>query len=542
MRLFFILVLVLLVSPTLGSAQPDTTDTEFRIQDFIPDRFEDFEWNVDVDAGLRTSSHSRDVDIFSVPGPRERSEERGRDNYNWSFRNSLGYRYRTIQGFFNIRPGTRLRLGRAEQTESSESLGSALSNRRSTSSTNELDFQQDIQLDGGIYLLSDLHFRGQVYSRFQYSDRTSNVGDASESRTSAPLAPFTNAFLSADTSNVKTRNIGRSLRLNSELGLSWGRVYEGDFATTAAFIVEELLSKGLIESAPSRSQMLRLSELVYQRRLKHSVDARLNRIEIVDQITSFLEDEGILRIQTKGTESLIQDVWNFFESDSRRFGWTVDGGIKHLHQSADNSTSHEQRSKRIRITSYDTSATFDTTFSSESRVRSNHSEDGDSSWFAFLSFGYFHPVSYRWQVNGSVRWDERVFRDDRNLMSEERPELTTPKERKIDGGIALEYRHDARNRVTLAGKLRYAELVSRAFSMVTDSNFQFAGWEGIDNKTTYYTLIPSVSWEYRISPPTTIVVRANYQYDHRGRKTFVSQNNTSDSNFSLSFGLFHWIY
>ena len=115
----------------------------------------------------------------------------------------------------------------------------------------------------------------------------------------------------------------------------WGRIYEGRYAATAMYMVDELKRNGLLKREPTFEEMRSLTETIYQYRLKHAVDARLHKIEALSKIMDLLAGQGVIDDAGPHGYLFIQDVWDYFPRDDRRFGYQIraGGGLEYHYNS-----------------------------------------------------------------------------------------------------------------------------------------------------------------------------------------------------------------
>ncbi len=129
---------------------------------------------------------------------------------------------------------------------------------------------------------------------------------------------YTRSQRDSDASRVE-----RNGAVTLTVGTGLGRIYEGQFAATALYVVDELRNVGLLDHEPSKEEMLELTEIIYQNRMAHEVDHRLAKIDALDAVMAHLTDIGSISEAPRMSYVLIQDVWDFFPHTSRRFGTQV---------------------------------------------------------------------------------------------------------------------------------------------------------------------------------------------------------------------------
>jgi len=90
----------------------------------------------------------------------------------------------------------------------------------------------------------------------------------------------------------------------------YGRVYNGVYAATAMYMIDELKKAGYIDKEPSYPQMIEMTDIIYQYRLKYYDDRRIHRIEALTAVGEYLQQQGLADDFGTGGQLIIQDVWD----------------------------------------------------------------------------------------------------------------------------------------------------------------------------------------------------------------------------------------
>lgn len=101
----------------------------------------------------------------------------------------------------------------------------------------------------------------------------------------------------------------------------WGRMYEGQYAATSLYVVDELRKANVLIKEPDYDEMLKLTELVHHYRQTHAIDSRLHKIEALSRVMDYLREIGVVDSIGPYGCLLIQDVWDYYPVTSRHFGF-----------------------------------------------------------------------------------------------------------------------------------------------------------------------------------------------------------------------------
>jgi|GEM_PF-2181012 len=111
--------------------------------------------------------------------------------------------------------------------------------------------------------------------------------------------------------------------------LSYGRVYEGQYAAKAEELMAELRKQGRLQRDLSREEFVQLAQLILRQRERYHYDSRIKNLEAMGTIIEYLKTVGaILPNDTKAYLAL-HDIYLFAPIQSRPFGtkYSIYGSI-----------------------------------------------------------------------------------------------------------------------------------------------------------------------------------------------------------------------
>ncbi len=528
----------LLIAIFLASASSHAASL-FKIEDYIPEKFIDLEWR--LDGNLRFDGSDQDV-ISTESGWQIDRSESNRDGTDFSGGTDLGYRFETIPKFLRYDLSLDLSFSDDAYESSSyreDSLGS-LFHTSSDRDGHTWRMSASETLEAGAYIAGD-QFVSAIWSgRATYSN-TPDQTDRSMS-----INEYTSVGDHYYRRSNRNREWDQSMRQyysRLELKTGNGRVYEGLYAATAAYMIDELKKTGALTSAPDQDQMLRLCDFIYEYKLKHAIDKRLLKIEALGEIYEYLNSIGATDDGHVGYLA-IQDVWDFFPRNSRRFGTMLSGGIgwefNYYRQGRDNVDSETRLYWNYDINNpavVDT--TLDTTYqSSTSTVNRTQTEN------VFLTgrFEHYRPVNIRWQ------WD--VVSEIAYYLHAEHISGTSmgrSTRRAYVGPPSVEKRDiDDYYRIQAVSTLTYiysSRTSCEFYGGISYDNYSSRPWGSNERWSSSNRLAMAIDGQmtYRISIPTTL--RANVSYDYRKDKNETTDISESSSSYwTLSTYITHYLF
>jgi hypothetical protein len=303
--------------------------------------------------------------------------------------------------------------------------------------------------------------------------------------------------------------------------------------------------------------MKQLTEIIYQRRLKHVIDKRLHKIESLEQIFEYLQNRGIMEDTGPHGYLLIQDVWDYFPRYDRRFGFRLRSGVGVSFISSRTQGS-EDRGRHI------TNSYFSIVDPNEEQViesddafllQSTYMENEKRETYVALTAEYHRPINVRWQVDfdGEARYKYNAYSNNiRQQIIYSYGHLTSDQRRD-------EYcNYQASSSVILEARARYIynSRTEAGFEALYDYRHYNSAIKThlVDRRVAVDIIYPLDRYDlsegrlilggfltYRISIPTTL--RANIQYEVYRKDVWEAGLTENDrDNYILYFTLSHHIY
>ncbi|MDH3890567.1 MAG: hypothetical protein OEV49_05750 [candidate division Zixibacteria bacterium] len=393
---------VFCLSVLCGSVAASATQA-FKIEDYVPQKFTDLEWRLNGRLELRGLSQDRDELPVATDEPRNEKRQTDQKYNRLDLSTWLLYRYETIPRTLTLGSGFGISMYRNKQETLFDRVDSQGLPRSMESESTEHTYSISYSpsLDYNTYLIGDLFMGLTGNGSFGYMKIPKEDYEES-SYQERQLGDYKRYYLYHRDSDGT--EVQKYAAISLTVGTGLGRLYEGHFAATALYIVDELKSSGLLEHEPSTLEMVELTEIIYQNRMTHEVDHRLAKIDALDAVMAFLTDIGSITESPRMSYVLIQDVWDFFPHNSRRFGTQVKVGAgwdyyySMLDQSRDDLRftltyqHHVDSVDEVDTLTYSTNTTHND-FTSRREL---------DNVFIFLAANHCKPLSLKWQ------WDTNV--------------------------------------------------------------------------------------------------------------------------------------
>jgi hypothetical protein len=253
---------------------------------------------------------------------------------------------------------------------------------------------------------------------------------------------------------------------------------------------------------------LALTEIIYQYRLKHVIDARQHKIEALTHIMDFLLERGIIDHANPRECLFIADVWDYFPRPSREFGWQLKLGAGFRY-------------------SYDN---IQSTFTNDMEEWASYDHEVISYRMPYIAAiaTYAQPFSLCWQV--------ALYGDFTYVYDKE--ETDTRSHISYPGGELPLY-HYGRGpfsycTATLYSTLKY--IYDSRTSGAMGPSFQIRD-DGV-TRATFYGFGTQV--EYRISLPTTLGLKWTVGNSHYGTHRSGAQH--SAWNHDITIDITHYLF
>ena len=206
-----------------------------------------------------------------------------------------------------------------------------------------------------------------------------------------------------DVRSTRSSSTNRNNFVRGVVSIGFGRMYSGYHAATAIYFCDELRKRGLLRKELEYDQLLALTELVYQRRLLHAIDSREFQIETWQQLLDYAQSEGL--IDSSNTASLVlQDVWRYFPTDARKFGWQVSFGraIEFSYTSGQSLTTETHHLLGVQFHKDSVGVVDTISYDNTKYTRSSHNKNTTELQYLTLGTKFSRPLSLKWQFDGSV--------------------------------------------------------------------------------------------------------------------------------------------
>ncbi|MCP4583911.1 MAG: hypothetical protein GY839_20050 [candidate division Zixibacteria bacterium] len=509
-RLYISIVIISLLSIS-GALQAQQSD--FLIQDYVPEKFEDIQLRLNGSTTLQGGKDEYNNSLYSYQVGSDVNyirDDRRREAYLSGY---FRYRYETVPKYLNALLNIRGNYYSHDNENSNNSqIGSTRSSFTQTKTKygyNSLTLRPYV--DAGIYITDNLLLSTLSSLEFRYTDYLADDRDSYREY----ISPGTPGYVerNIDDNKYRTDRDSKSYSFDINFLPGYGHVYEGKFASTAIYIIEELKGLNLLSRKPTDNEMSRLSELLYQAKSEHYFDTRLHDIETIETISEYLESKGIINASGSRTTLAINDVWKYFPTYDRQFGFKFRVGLGMMYE-------HETRNDNTRNTYYDFDTEYhpdsadvvDTLLNSTSSYSVNDKEIIVLKYpYATAMFDYYRPVNHKWQLNLSalLRYYFNASEVEEDSTHNIGNDSYTLYDREIEfddafkfnlSGSAI-YILNSRTSGTLAGGFGYGHFKQTMTRNETVHEFDtFIDWN-------YFA---DLSIAYRISIPVTLTISATY--------------------------------
>ncbi len=521
LRKFVLIGIIAVVYASLcGQCLADSLD--FKITDYIPDYFRDLEWKVNGAAtmsGRYSDQYSGDArDMTEVV---RRSTQNG-NSYGISVGSNLWYDYETIRHFLNLSCSGGVTYSRATSDKSSTEHRDSENYSRTVGEGTKSEnyrFSSSLGTRAGVYWLRESFVSGEIFLSGYYREMPDYVSAQTYVRTEVE-DPY--IYRTSNYSRSKISEIDRRYRAVADIAVGYGHIYEGTYASTALYIVEELRSHNYLRRDPTTEEMLSLSEIVRRNRLEHAVDTRIRRQESLDEMLGFLADKGLLAGEARYGKFLVEDVWDYFPTTRRRFGYRASLGFREDYRYEGREGAQEKHGYHREIRSFIDSIDVVDTLRWESDDEYYYSSrKNDYSRHRLLGiFEGYNPLSRKWQFDATITatyvrlsWEGKKPPSDCSASSsncQQKWELET------NSNFDLTYIANSRTSLVLSLDHYYYDYIGYRWQINLGGQI-----------------------EYRLSIPTTLVAAVGYERQ-KSRSDWSTLSN--QDYFSLLIEVEHYLY
>lgn len=520
--------------------------TSFKISDYKPTKFIDFEWRLDGGASMGHEGYGdnneRDAGT-SVINLDEYYNSEGKIACNLA--SDWRFRQESRQAQFDVSlafEGNLFYYGETFEDMGGDTLGGS-SYSRDRATRTRASTSTEIQAEGRFFVISDFSVSGILSAKHSFVDNSERDSKYGESLKYEENGDFAYSFTSA--SETFNGDVWKRISLSGDIFLGWGRVYEGAYAGTALFLIDELRYRGMLMREPTHDEMIALTDIVREYRLSHAFDDREFRSTALTALMANLTDHELIREPGAGELLRVEDVWDYFPAPSRRFGWIVRAGFggTDSYRSELSSSTYEAHSIKIEPDD-DLPELMDTTISeSPRRVGSSHYSSFEAADRLTARLEYYRPLSTRWQLNALIQ--ARYFFNNAN----EEPDYSNPANYRQTTGdweyvfeSEWHWYHDARNEIAVMESIIYSRETEKGFYARFNDEDVFTHWELRENKYRSWEVNLSVSYLYRLAASTIMSTTGGYTYE-RNKSYHPGRINTYHTdNLSFSVGLTHWLF
>lgn len=526
----------------LGVASDSTT---FRISDYKPTKFVDFEWRLDGEASTASNGTVRPHVYNPRFGVGDADEYHyGTGEVEGDFTSYWHFRRETVQMQFEFSTQfTGIISKRSELTEyfDSGSFGSSDYTRYHVDYTR---YRTQTTVNGGlrIYLLSDVSVSGDLAVTHEYLDYETHTDSRMESTVYYDVDSLYS--YGTKTTDSLSQLLRKSIALDGNIYLGWGRVYDGEYAGTALFLIDEMRYRGLLLREPNYDEMIALTEIIREYRLKHPFDQREFRSKALTVLMAYLGDHQLAREAGVKDLLVVEDVWDHFPAPPRRYGWTLRFGFGGTDSYSSSLRNYEGEAHYFKVTpNEDTPGELDTTVTDVARDnRSYHDSQFEPHDRLVGRLDYYRPLSTRWQLNG-------LFKAVYNIYHNADPDYSHPQsywETVGDWEFTLSsewhYYHDSRHELVLNGSVYHARVTNNHYVPRFNQGAQLTHWEHSKYEYHNWKFESALGYSYRLAVATTLRVEATYLYSSDSDIAPSNTDRTHNNNLSISLGLTHWLF
>lgn len=548
-----LIVAIIMIAPAAIAAQ--TPSDNFTIKSYIPEKFVDFQSNLTSD--LSISGHDSkydqgDFDQFDTTTI-ENNQRGSSNNQHFYFSNLSAYRNETVLRYLDASLAASSHLyGSYSWTSDNRSFTSGYSSHTyRRDQTNSIQLYLFPVIDAGRYLIDDFFISTYSSFRFSYNNSWKNINIDNVQSTNSPSPGYFESSIDNSKDDGDIHYDYYDLDLSLLAGI--GHVYEGRYASTALYIIDELRDKNLLVNEPSKTQMMQLSELIYQSKLEHYFDSRLHDIEVVDNIWQYLKSEGLIAQNSLKAPVIINDVWRSFPNYARQFGIRIRGGVGYDYYYSFEKRKTTNDYYRLLTSYYADSANVIDTLSESAGTRTDRTTSKSTSSLPYIvgMIEYFNPINHRWQINLNLSGNyylnpDRITTHKYYYGSATDPSGSTNKtslketyEATLDG--EARYIFNSRTNALFYATLGYWHLKSSLTNTDISGNTETSEiFNGQPHSSRYYSFGTYIS--YRITIPITLVLQASYSHNNSLASQLYSSSHIHNSAYNIGAGLTYLLF
>jgi len=543
----FLFLFLILVAVGANADKP-----QFSVTGFIPEKFTDLQLYVMGGCNLTGNDNSNDLIERESNYSSGHYSDRDNDQLRADFQSRLNARYETVPGFFKSSSNLRLYLNNSDNV-SSEKMDREIdrydvNTRDSESSNFNINFGQD--LDVGVYVAGD--FFGSLIADLNLGYQEGSGSGTALDSTVSPLPNEITRYYT-DRESTDTDNSLRRYSIDAAIMLGYGRSYDGVYAATAMYMIEELKKTGYIKNTPSYNQMIELSNIIYQSRLQFYTDRRIHRIKTLTAIGDYLLTTGLVEDMNISGQVILQDVWDYFPRFARNFGFRVRAGIGYEFSYIKEWDSRDRLNQYL-YTEVDANApdVIDTTSSHYSEYHTvNYLQIENNDPYLIFLIEYFRPLDLRWQVDLTARaryyinsdWVENSYNYNQPYGTDpyvSRMEFDHNDYYNLSFNVLTRYIPSSRTMLSFSGE--YNRTHYRREVEYIESGYRNIDTSYVEPTVNNWSLDLSSKLSYRISIPTTLSCGFGYSFGSRQSKNGISYYDNDYGNYSFGISLSHYLF
>lgn len=547
--LLIIMALAVIVISGTAFAQKD----DFAIQDFIPEKFQDKVLHANSNLSLSGNDYNSDYLIYPGSSMEAATNNGNDDTQEALLGGNFNYQYFTVPRYLTT--SILLNGNYHNSTSDRQSYRQYLSGGNDNSITKTDSYNYHLYFlsssDAGWYFFDNLFISSMPVFSISYTDTPKSNNESEQTR--LDHTPADSIEINHTKRVEKSDANSKSYHIDMNLLPGWGHVYEGKFASTAMYIINELADNGLIANRPSPSQMIHLTEILYQAKQEHYFDSRLHDIEVLNKILDYLESEKIIDGDKSGSTLIVNDVWKYFPQYDRKFGlqFRAGAGLEYRH----NESTTKINNFRYELTTryhQDNALVIDTLEESSSTHRWNNDDSQNSIYpYAAIRADYHRPIDLKWQFNTSIEGNYFIdsYRETSSTTDYLEPSASHDGTKtrydysnyyrfELDGTV--HYIPDSRTYAFFSASLEYGHLDKELTRTDIDETTEIS--ESTTGKTIsnwHYSLGAGLT--YRISVPVTLTFSAIYRSNPDISFAIGGYNDYNGDSYDVSAALSYYI-
>ena len=507
----------------------------FKIPDYIPQKFTDLRLQVTGGASSSNQNSSNSsVREYEAGGvlPESGDGKSNSHNHYFNLGSSGEYRYETVP--FRLRCGADLTtsLNYSKNNDESHNWGEYYE-RRSNSDNSYHSYAVSARpfLSGLKYVMRDFFVMTDDHLGLSYSHAPGNrraILYEAQRTSDDSLSMETQLSSYSD----QSRNCQTTFSADVNTAFGFGHIYEGWYAATSLYIVDELRSRSLLVAEPSTQQMKELCALVYQNALQHAIDNRIRFIESMQTILGYLEQQGIMK-QGFSSSLIVQDVWNYFPRTSRRFGWQVSIGCGITDNYMRNNDSSFNVTTRVNTRYLIENPSVVDTIASERNEEVSRQDASEHSALPYLQLqaDCHRAVDLKWQFDTDLagRYYFHTYRQSKFGGETDYDDYVS-----LDGEATLTYIMNSRTSAVLRGQLTYG-----SYKLTTTEG---AGSGSSKRSLDRHQYGVSLRMTYRLSIPTSLSFALEYSDQRYPKSSATYLYESNYESYSASVSVSHYLF